>query len=89
MKTYIKLIVITLITALGFPSCVQPTGTPAQQARQTQANAQLAQGVGVGLLGLGATLWGASELRNSGGHDGYYGYGYGGRHYRGYRGHHY
>ena len=77
MKTYIKLIVITLITALGFPSCVQPTGTPEQQARQTQANAQLAQGVGVGLLGLGATLWGASELNESshGGH-GHYRRGY-------------
>lgn len=44
-------------------SCVQPTGTPEQQARQTQANAQLAQGIGIGLAGLGVAALGAAQLK--------------------------
>jgi hypothetical protein len=44
-------------------SCVAPTGTPEQQAEQTRANAQLAQGVGVGLLGFGAAAFGAAQLK--------------------------
>jgi len=83
MKQYIKLIAIALVMALGFTSCVQPTGTPAQQARQTEANAKLAQGIGIGLLGAGATLLGAAQLNNSY-NNRYY---YGGHYYynRGYR----
>lgn len=76
MKTYIKLIAIAIFTSIGITSCVQPTGTPAQQARQTEANGKLAAGVGVGLLGLGSALSGAADLRDS--NNRYY---YGGRYY--------
>jgi hypothetical protein len=59
-------------------SCVpiDPNWTPEQKAKVQNSNAQVAQGVGIGLLGAGAALWGASELRNSGN-----GYWYGGHHY--------
>ena len=84
MKTYIKLIVALLITALGITSCVQPTGTPAQKARQTEANAQMANGVGMALLGVGAAALGTAQLNNSYNNRRYY---YDGCYYynRGYR----
>lgn len=78
MKKYIKLIAVMLITVFGFTSCVQPTGTPAQQVRQTEANAKLASGVGVALLGVGAAALGAAQLNNSYNANRYY---YGGHYY--------
>jgi hypothetical protein len=83
MKNYTKLIAIAVITSTGITSCVQPTGTPEQQAQQTAANGQLAAGVGVGLMGVGTALSGAAQLNNSN-RGRYY---YGGRYYnrRGWR----
>ena len=71
--------ILSLMVSCGVP--INPNWTPQEQARVQESNAQMAQGVGVGLAGLGVALLGASELRNSG-HGGYW---HGGRHY-GYRG---
>lgn len=49
---------MALISIFVFSSCVVvPSGTPAQQAEQTRANASVANGAGLILLGTALTAW--------------------------------
>jgi hypothetical protein len=57
MKSYIRLIAMLLIAVFGLVSCAVPEGTPAQKARQTEANARVGNAVA---LGIGAALLGAA-----------------------------
>ncbi len=70
MKTnIIKLIAVLLIAVFGFVSCAVPEGTPAQKARQTEANAKVGNAVA---LGIGAALLGAAANKYVNGHQPHY-----------------
>ena len=51
MKLYIRIIALILVAVFGLISCAVPEGTPAQKARQTEANAKVGNAIALGIAG--------------------------------------